>query len=47
MTDKTSIRASSELLDKIWELKKDRTESNEDVIWRLIEEAGYDVEREE
>lgn len=35
----TSIRVSDELADELFD-RKQRGESYEDVIWRLIEEAG-------
>jgi predicted CopG family antitoxin len=39
----TSIRVSDELADELFE-RKQRGESYEDVIWRLIEEADENVE---
>ena len=44
MEKDTSIRCSQALLDVLWLIKKDRHESNSDAIWRLLEEAGYDVD---
>lgn len=37
----TSIRVSEELADELHD-RKDRGDSYEDVIWRLIDEAGED-----
>lgn len=38
MADRTSISVSEELADELYS-RKNRGESYEDVIWRLIEEA--------
>lgn len=44
MADYSSIQATPELLDELAE-RKQRGESYEDVIWRLIDEADRDGDR--
>lgn len=41
MPDYTSIRVTEELADELHE-RKDRGDSYEDVIWRLIEQEEHD-----
>jgi len=41
MTDYTSIRVSVELADELHD-RKERGDSYEDVVWRLIEQADSD-----
>lgn len=42
----TTIRISDELADRLYDLKN-RGDTYEDVIWQILEEAGYDVEQPE
>lgn len=43
--DRTTLTVSEELADRLYELKG-RGSTYEDVIWGLLEEAGYDVPEE-